>query len=107
MDRITKLKEYLKTAQKDSFLQHALALEYMKVDRYKEARELFNEILRREPTYIGSYFHLGKLLEKTGELSKALQVYQKGMEIAMEVKDYHSYRELDAAYEDLKDIEPE
>ncbi len=64
MNRIEKLKEYLKSADKDSFLQHALALEYIKIGNDEEARKLFNEILHREPTYIGSYYHLGKLLRK-------------------------------------------
>jgi len=105
MDRIEKLKEYMKTAQKDSFLQHALALEYIKVGNDEEARKLFNEILKREPTYIGSYYHLGKLLERIGDSSKALRVYKRGMEVATSANDHHSYTELQAAYEDLEDIE--
>ena len=36
MDRIQKLKEYMKTAETDSFLQHALALEYIKVGKDEE-----------------------------------------------------------------------
>ena len=105
MDRIEKLKEYMKTAQKDSFLQHALALEYIKVGNDEEARKLFNEILKREPTYIGSYYHLGKLLERIGDSTKALRVYKRGMEVATAANDHHSYTELQAAYEDLEDLE--
>jgi len=105
MDRIEKLKEYMKTSGKDSFLQHALALEYIKSGNDEEARKLFNEILKREPTYIGSYYHLGKLLERTGNNAKALKVYERGMEVAEEANDHHSYTELRAAYEDLEDIE--
>jgi Tfp pilus assembly protein PilF len=104
MDRISKLKEYMKRQGKDSFLQHALALEYIKIGNDDEARNLFNEILKREPTYIGSYFHLGKLLERTGDSAKALRVYQRGMEIAADAEDRHSYMELQAAYEDLEDV---
>jgi len=103
MDRITKLKDFMKTADKDSFLQHALALEYIKVGNDEEARKLFNEILKREPTYIGSYYHLGKLLERIGDQEKALRVYQRGMEVAEASKDSHSYTELQAAFEDLED----
>ena len=43
MSRIEKLLEYMKTSGKDSFLQHALALEYIKVGDDDEARKLFNE----------------------------------------------------------------
>jgi tetratricopeptide (TPR) repeat protein len=105
MDRIEKLQEYMKTSGKDSFLQHALALEYIKVGNDEEARKLFNEILKREPTYIGSYYHLGKLLERKGDNAKALKVYERGMEVAEEADDHHSYTELRTAYEDLEDIE--
>jgi Tfp pilus assembly protein PilF len=103
MDRIGKLKEYMKTAQKDSFLQHALALEYIKVGDDEAARKLFNEILKREPTYIGSYYHLGKLLERIGDPAKALRVYERGMEVAKIADDHRSYSELQAAYEDAED----
>ena len=101
MDRIEKLKEYLKTAQKDSFLQHALALEYIKTGNDEEARKLFVEILLREPTYIGSYYHLAKLLERTGETDKAINIYEKGMVEAKRTGDNHSYNELQGAYDDL------
>ncbi|MDQ2720156.1 MAG: tetratricopeptide repeat protein [Bacteroidota bacterium] len=104
MDRISKLKEYMKTSGKDSFLQHALALEYIKTGDDEEAKKLFNEILKREPTYIGSYYHLGKLLERIGDAKKAIRVYARGMEVAQAANDHHSYTELQAAYEDVEDI---
>ncbi len=103
MDRISKLKEYMKTAGKDSFLQHALALEYIKAGNDEEAKKLFNEILKREPTYVGSYYHLGKLLERIGDPKKAMRVYARGMEVATAAADHHSYTELRVAYEDVED----
>ena len=103
MDRIEKLKEYMKTAETDSFLQHALALEYIKVGNDEEARLLFNQILKREPTYIGSYYHLGKTLEKLGDYQKAIRVYKRGLEVADDQEDAHAYRELQAALEDAED----
>src|SRR5688572_16614150 len=101
MSRIDKLLEYIKSSGPDSFLQHALALEYIKVGNDEEAKNLFNEILRREPTYIGSYYHLAKLLERTGNNEKALKIYERGMEEAKSADDTHSYNELRAAYEEL------
>ncbi len=102
MDRIEKLKEYMKTAQKDSFLQHALALEYIKVGNDIDAKSLFNEILKREPTYIGSYYHLGKVHERLGDIPRALRVYERGMQEAKKAGDHHSYNELQAAFEDIE-----
>ena len=93
----------MKTSDKDSFLQHALALEYIKVDQDEEARKLFNEILLREPTYVGSYYHLGKLLERAGDFDKAVRVYKRGMEEAKAADDNHSYSELMMALEDIEE----
>ncbi len=101
MDRIEKLKEYLAKEQKDSFLQHALALEYIKIGDDAEARKLFIEIILREPTYIGTYYHLAKLLERTGETDKAIKIYLQGMEHAKRAGDTHAYNELQAAHEEL------
>ena len=101
MDRVEKLKEYLKTNDKDSFLQHALALEYIKVGDDAEAQKLFEDILQREPSYVGSYYHLGKLLERNESIDDAKQVYEKGMQKAKEAGDMHTYNELQTAYEDL------
>ena len=103
MNRIEKLLEFMKTSDKDSFLQHALALEYIKVEQDEEARKLFNEILLREPTYVGSYYHLGKLLERAGEMDKAIRVYERGMYEAKKAGDTHSYNELQGAKEDLEE----
>ena len=102
MSRIEKLLEYLKTNDKDSFLQHALALEYIKIGDDEEARKLFNEILLREPTYVGSYYHLGKLLERQGNFDKAIRIYERGMEEAMRAEDRHSYNELQMAKEEIE-----
>jgi Tfp pilus assembly protein PilF len=101
MDRINKLQEYLKSTPKDSFLRHALALEYIKIGDDAQARTLFESILSDDQKYVGSYYHLAKLLERNGENELAIQWYEKGMAAAKEAGDQHSYNELQAAYEDL------
>ena len=103
MNRIEKLLVYMETSGKDSFLQHALALEYIKIGQDNQARNLFNEILLREPTYVGSYYHLGKLLERVGDKERAVRIYQRGMEEAKRAGDNHSYNELNGAMEDLEE----
>ena len=101
MDRIEKLKEFLKTDPMDSFVQHALALEYIKAGNDAQARKLFETIIEREPDYIGTYYHLAKLLERIGETDKAIKIYEKGMEEAKKIGENHAYNELQSAYEEL------
>ena len=101
MARIEKLKSFLEQNPADSFVQHALALEYVKLGREEEAREVFETLLQRDEEYVGSYYHLGKLLERMSKKEEAIACYEKGMKVAKELKDNHAFNELQVAYEDL------
>lgn len=101
MDRIAKLKEFLAANPGDSFVQHALALEHVKAGDDAEARKLFENILNKDGNYIGSYYHLGKLLERNDEREGAIKWYELGMLKAKENGDMHAYNELQAALDDL------
>jgi Tfp pilus assembly protein PilF len=101
MERIQKLKEFLQANPDDSFVQHALALEYVKLGDDEEARKFFENILTKDPGYIGSYYHLAQLLERIDQREQAIKWYEQGMLKAKEAGDNHAYNELMAAYEDL------
>jgi Tfp pilus assembly protein PilF len=101
MEKIEKLKEFLKITPGDNFVQHALALEYIKTGDDAAARQLFEEILQRDPGYIGTYYHLAKLLERMNETGAAIKWYEKGMEEAKKAGDNHAFNELKSAYEEL------
>ena len=101
MTRIERIKEMLLTNPMDSFLQHALALEYIKIEEDERARELFQNLLQEDENYIGSYYHLAKLLERSDKIEDAKEVYERGMLKAKECGDIHTYNELRTAYEDL------
>lgn len=103
MEKIEKLKSFLINSPGDSFLKHALALEYIKLGEEAEARKIFLEILEHDPSYIGSYYHLARLLERTGETENAKNWYERGMIAARQAGDIHAYNELQAAYEDFID----
>jgi FimV-like protein len=103
MDRIEKLKEFLRTDPSDSFSKHALALEYSKLGDEATARRLLEEVLEADPAAVGSYYQLGKLLERTGESALALQWYEKGMAAARAAGEKRAYNELQAAYDELAD----
>ena len=101
MDRITQIQAFLKEEPEDNFLQHALALEYIKIGNDADAKRLFEDILNREPGYVGSYYHLGKLLERNDERESAIRWYELGILKAKENGDMHAYNELQAALDDL------
>jgi Tfp pilus assembly protein PilF len=101
MERIDRIQQMLKEAPADNFLQHALALEYIKLGNDENARLLFEEILTRQPDYIGSYYHLAKLLERNNKTEDAIKWYEKGMAEATKAGDKHAFGELRGAYEEL------
>lgn len=85
----------------DSFLQHALAMEHIKIGDDETAGRLLKELLERDPGYVGSYYHLGKLMERKGDTDAAIKWYEKGMEEAKKAGENHAYGELRGAYEEL------
>lgn len=101
MDRIEKLKEFLASSPEDNFIQHALAMEYIKLGKEQEAQILLEKLLNRDEKYVGSYYHLARLLERTGKKEDAIRWYEKGMQISKEAGDMHAFNELRSAYDDL------
>jgi Tfp pilus assembly protein PilF len=101
MDRIEKLQQFLRENPGDSFVQHALALEYIKLGNDGEAKHHFESLLARDPAYTGSYYHLARLLQRNNDADAAIKVYERGMEETKKAGDNHAYGELRSAYEEL------
>jgi len=101
VSRLVKLKEFLQQNPQDSFVKHALALEYIKLGDDDTARSYFEEILEADPSYVGSYYHLARLFERNGDTDVAIQWYEKGMDAAKKAGDNHAYNELRSAWEEL------
>jgi len=100
--KIRDLASSLKKNPDDSFIKFALALELLKKDDVSKARILFESILKHDPDYVGVYYHLGKLYEKTGRLQEAQQMYLDGIEIAQEQNEIRTEKELKEALESIK-----
>ena len=100
-DRVRKVYALLQTNPGDNFLKHVLALEYVKLGDDAEARKLFEEILSNNAGFIGSYYQLGKLLERNNETALATECYEKGMAEAKKAGETRAYNELKTAHEEL------
>jgi Tfp pilus assembly protein PilF len=100
-DRINKLRGFIEKQPEDSFLQHALGLEYVKIGDDDNARLTFEKLLKQNPGYIGTYYHLAKLLERAGLTDDAIAVYRRGVSVASAAGDNHAGNELRGALEDL------
>lgn len=103
MDRIAFLKDFIEKNPDDMFARHALGLEFIKLGHDLEAESLFMKIIALQPSYVGTYYHLGKLLERSNRLNEAMNIFEKGMKEAALQNDQHALRELNAAFNQLKD----
>jgi len=100
-ERIEKLRSFLQQNPDDCFLNHALALEYIKLGNDVDAGELFKKNMAWDETYLATYYHYAKLLERLGDEDKAIAVYEQGMKQSKQAGDNHTFSELRSAYEEL------
>lgn len=101
-ERLQKLKNFLKEDPNDDFILFALAQEYQKMDQLNEALEYYIQLQNKNPYYIGTYYHLGKLYEDLNQQETALESYKDGIEKAKERKDLHALAELQNAKTNLE-----
>ena len=96
--RLAKLLEFLENDPNDPFVLYALATEYNNANDPKMAFDYYLKLVAEHPDYVGTYYHLGKLYEKTAQKEAALDIYQKGMIAARTKRDMHAFSELQGAY---------
>lgn len=103
MSRIEQLLEMLKGDPDDSFLNYALALEFAKQGNIDTAIDLVEKIIARDENYLGAYYQLGKFYEQSLQVEKAIESYQKGIEIAKKQNNRKALGELNEALLMLED----
>jgi tetratricopeptide (TPR) repeat protein len=96
--RLEKLLNFLENEPNDPFLKYALATEYLNSNDLEKALSYYEDLLNNHPDYVGTYYHAGKLYERTDRKDDAVLTYQKGMEVARNAKDMHAFSELQSVY---------
>lgn len=104
--RLESLLEMYDEDPSDAFLKYALALEYKKIDA-KKAIFYFNDLVEKNPEYIGTYYQFGILLQENNEKDKAALVFKNGIEIATKKPDFHALAELRSALNKLLGLDYE
>ena len=103
LSRVERLKAFIEQNPADAFSRHALAMEFIKSGNETAARSELEILLDRDPGYVGSYYHLGKLFEREGDLQQAADTYKKGILEAERAGDRHAANELRAALLNCED----
>jgi len=92
--RLTLLTDMLKQDPDDTFVLFAVAKEYEKLDDTASAILYYEKLKAVDSKYVGLYYHLGQILEKTDEIEKAQVIFKEGIAVATEIKDQHALSEL-------------
>ncbi|MGV8879275.1 MAG: tetratricopeptide repeat protein [Sphingobacteriaceae bacterium] len=96
--RLAKLLEFFKNEPNDAFLQYALATEYLNLNETEKALGFYENLIKHHPAYVGTYYHLGKLYEAFNRADDAVKIYELGIEVAGNARDFHALSELKAAH---------
>ena len=96
--RLNKLLAFLTTDASDPFILYALATEYNSLNDTEQAFYYYLRLVDEHPSYVGTYYHLGKLYEKHGQADNAVAIYKLGMLRAREKGNMHAFSELQGAY---------
>lgn len=104
-ERLNMITDMLEKNPNDPFLQYAVALEFKKSGKKREAIDLLKKLIADQPEYLASYYQLGKLLEDTGDSEGAMLCYRTGKIIAEKANDQKTLGELTEALFFLTDEE--
>ncbi|MVZ66440.1 tetratricopeptide repeat protein [Sphingobacterium sp. DK4209] len=96
--RLTQLKAFLEESPNDPFLKYALTMEYVKLGNDEQALAGFEDLILVHEDYVGTYYHFGKFLEGKNQQDRAISIYEKGMQIAQQKRNFHALGELRNAH---------
>ena len=97
MDRLAALLEFHRLDQDDPFTRFALAQEHLKRGDSEQALKFFEGLVHDHPTYVGTYYHLGKLYRVLERSDDAAETYRAGIDAADKNGDLHARAELRGA----------
>ena len=101
MSRLDQMLSFLEQDPDDSFSRYAVALEYMSRKEYDLARGYLEELRRRDPDYVATYYQLGQLCATVEDWDGAEEAYNAGIVVGRKVGDLHAVSELQAALDEL------
>lgn len=94
MSRLTELEDMHDANPDDPFILYAMAREYEQIQSTMHAMLIYEHLVSKFPSYIGTYYHYSKLLYSLGNRKEARRMIEKGIEQALREKDLHSTSEL-------------
>ena len=102
-DRLSLLQQFHAEDPGDAFTCFALAQEYAKRGEHLKACALYESLVQTQPSYTGTYYHLGKLYLHLRRPEAARKVFLAGIEVSARANMIKDCSELRQALMDLDD----
>ncbi len=99
-NRIQQLEKYLEKDPNEAFSNYALALELVDIDDVR-AEKLFDFLLDEHPGYTATYYHAAAFQTELGNVERAQEIYEKGLEILNNTGEIKALQELQNAYQNF------
>lgn len=96
-DRLAFLEKLAQTGKADAFAHYALAMEYRKSGRAREALGVFAELRGKEAGYLPMYLMAGQLLLEMEAPAQARVWLDEGLQLARQQGDSKAVHELEEA----------
>jgi hypothetical protein len=101
-NRLELLLQFYTEDPADPFNGYALAMEYQHKDTAK-AKYYLDELLEKHPEYLPTYYHAAALYAAMENHGRAEELYQKGMQLALQQQNTKTYQELQRAHRQFLD----
>ena len=101
MNRLEYLLQLHKEQPNDPFLLYGIALEYKKIDS-DETSIYLNLLLQSFPDYLATYYQAAEYFAERGFYEKALEIYDRGIVLAMFLNEVKTLAELKNAKQNLE-----
>lgn len=99
-NRIEQLEKYLEKDPNEAFSNYALALELVDIDDVR-AEKLFDFLLDEHPNYTATYYHAAAFQTELGNVERAQEIYEKGLEILNNTDEIKALQELQNAFQNF------
>lgn len=99
--RINLLKAYIEEDPTDPFNHYGLAMEYIETNP-QEALEILNNLIKKFPNYLPSYYKTAHLLWEMEEWDRAEKMFLDGMKLAEIQKEYKTLNELKSSFQNFQ-----
>jgi len=100
-NRLQQLLDFLENSPGDAFISFAIAKEYEGLGQLDKSLTTYEALVKSQPDYVGTYYHLGKLYEKLEKFEEAETTFTTGISIAKAAGDKHAAGELQGALDML------